>query len=116
MCRFCLHYYIWRANRRSGIFGLNNQPVNYTAIGNFTAQSFFTNLKTQEKIPSLSWSYTAGAKYRTLHCLSALLARTDTPQGSKTDNMRSSYLEATIHHDSKPTLRTLSWRVILTAI
>lgn len=48
-----------------GIFGLNNQPVNFTVLGNHTAPSFLTTLKDQGKIPSLTWSYTAGAKYRT---------------------------------------------------
>ncbi|KAK4216425.1 aspartic peptidase domain-containing protein [Rhypophila decipiens] len=47
-----------------GIFGLNNQPVNFTVLGNHTAPSFITTLKDQGKIPSVSWSYTAGAKYR----------------------------------------------------
>lgn len=47
-----------------GIFGLNNQPVNFTTLGNYSAPSFLTTLKDQKKIPSLSWSYTAGAKYR----------------------------------------------------
>ncbi|OIW24827.1 acid protease [Coniochaeta ligniaria NRRL 30616] len=47
-----------------GIFGLNNQPVNYTQLGNYSAPSFLTTLKDQNKIPSLSWSYTAGARYR----------------------------------------------------
>ncbi|KAK3372113.1 aspartic peptidase domain-containing protein [Podospora didyma] len=47
-----------------GVFGLNNQPLNFTVLGNFSAPSFLTTLKDQKKIPSLSWSYTAGAKYR----------------------------------------------------
>jgi hypothetical protein len=46
---------------------LGTQPVNYTTIGNFSAPSFFTSLRSQQLIPSLSWSYTAGAKYRKLH-------------------------------------------------
>jgi hypothetical protein len=52
------------ANSRSGIFGLGTQPVNYSTIGNFSAPSFFTSLRSQDLIPSLSWSYTAGAIYR----------------------------------------------------
>jgi hypothetical protein len=44
--------------------GLNSQPVNFSVLGNFSAPSFFTTLKDQKKIPSLSWSYTAGARYR----------------------------------------------------
>ena len=47
-----------------GIFGLNSQPVNFSSLGNHTAPSFITSLKDSNKIPSLSWSYTAGAKYR----------------------------------------------------
>ncbi|KAK4443484.1 aspartic peptidase domain-containing protein [Podospora aff. communis PSN243] len=47
-----------------GIFGLNGQPVNFTSLGNQSTSSFFTTLKDEKKIPSLSWSYTAGAKYR----------------------------------------------------
>ncbi|TVY48733.1 hypothetical protein LOCC1_G002310 [Lachnellula occidentalis] len=47
-----------------GLFGLGTQPVNYSSIGNFSAPSYFSSLKAQNLIPSLSWSYTAGAKYR----------------------------------------------------
>ncbi|KAJ6113554.1 hypothetical protein N7523_006871 [Penicillium sp. IBT 18751x] len=47
-----------------GIFGLNSQPVNFTSLGNFSSPSFITTLKNEGTIPSLSWSYTAGAKYR----------------------------------------------------
>ncbi|KAH8898702.1 acid protease [Thozetella sp. PMI_491] len=47
-----------------GIFGLNNQPVNFSSLGNYSATSFVTTLKDQKLIPSLSWSYTAGARYR----------------------------------------------------
>lgn len=46
------------------MLGLSTQPVNYTTTGNFSAPSFFTSLRSQNLIPSLSWSYTAGAKYR----------------------------------------------------
>ncbi|KAI1336017.1 acid protease [Xylariaceae sp. FL0016] len=46
-----------------GVFGLNNQPVNFSTLGNSTP-SFITTLKDQQMIPSLSWSYTAGAQYR----------------------------------------------------
>ena len=48
----------------SGIFGLNNQPVNFSTLGNTSVPSFVSTLKDQGKIPSISWSYTAGAKYR----------------------------------------------------
>ncbi|KAK4120755.1 acid protease [Parathielavia appendiculata] len=47
-----------------GIFGINNQPLNFSSLRNHSTPSFFTSLKDQNKIPSLSWSYTAGAKYR----------------------------------------------------
>ncbi|KAI0191942.1 acid protease [Astrocystis sublimbata] len=47
-----------------GLFGLNNQPVNFTSLGNFSSPSFLTTLKDKGMIPSMSWSYTAGAKYR----------------------------------------------------
>ncbi|KAL8731577.1 MAG: hypothetical protein Q9181_004242 [Wetmoreana brouardii] len=45
-----------------GTFGLGQQPTNLT---NFTDPhpSFLTSLHDQHLIPSLSWSYTAGAKY-----------------------------------------------------
>ena len=47
----------------TGLFGLTNQP---TGLSNFTVSnpSFLTDLKTQNLIPSLSWAYTAGARYR----------------------------------------------------
>lgn len=48
----------------SGIFGLNSQPVNFSSVGNYSSSSFLTTLKDQDIIPSLSWSYTAGARYR----------------------------------------------------
>ncbi|KAL8767209.1 MAG: hypothetical protein Q9209_006214 [Squamulea sp. 1 TL-2023] len=46
-----------------GTFGLGQQPTNLT---NFTNPhpSFLTNLYNRDLIPSLSWSYTAGAPYR----------------------------------------------------
>ncbi|KAK4151233.1 acid protease [Chaetomidium leptoderma] len=47
-----------------GILGINNQPLNYSSLGNHSSPSFFTTMKEQKKIPTLSWSYTAGAKYR----------------------------------------------------
>jgi hypothetical protein len=47
-----------------GLFGLNPEPVNFTTIGNFSALSYLSSLKAQDAIPSLSWSYTAGAYYR----------------------------------------------------
>ncbi|RDW77801.1 hypothetical protein BP6252_05854 [Coleophoma cylindrospora] len=47
-----------------GTFGLGTQPVNYTDLGNFSTPSYFMTLKSQNLIPSLSWSFTAGAKYQ----------------------------------------------------
>jgi hypothetical protein len=48
----------------SGVFGLSTQPLNYSQIGNYSAPSYFSTLRSKRMIPSLSWSYTAGAKYR----------------------------------------------------
>ncbi|KAF7944211.1 hypothetical protein EAE96_010613 [Botrytis aclada] len=48
----------------TGIFGLGTQPLNFTTIGNFSSESYFSSLWSQKLIPSLTWSYTAGAKYR----------------------------------------------------
>ncbi|EPE36619.1 Acid protease [Glarea lozoyensis ATCC 20868] len=47
-----------------GIFGLGTQPLNYSSLGNFSAPSYFVSLRDQNLIPSLSWSYTAGARYQ----------------------------------------------------
>ncbi|RDW59123.1 hypothetical protein BP5796_12047 [Coleophoma crateriformis] len=47
-----------------GLFGLGTQPVIYSTFGNFSAPSYFVTLRNQSLIPSLSWSYTAGASYR----------------------------------------------------
>jgi hypothetical protein len=38
--------------------------VIYSTFGNFSAPSYFVTLWNQSLIPSLSWSYTAGASYR----------------------------------------------------
>ena len=59
---------------RRGIFGLNNQQLNFSTLGNETTDAFLTTLKNANKIPSLSWSYTAGAKYR--KCDKITLAQT----------------------------------------
>ncbi|KAB8291622.1 hypothetical protein EYC80_006422 [Monilinia laxa] len=48
----------------TGVFGLGTQPVNFTTIGNSSARSYFSSLWSEKLIPSLAWSYTAGAKYR----------------------------------------------------
>ncbi|KAK4199485.1 aspartic peptidase domain-containing protein [Triangularia verruculosa] len=47
-----------------GIFGLSNQPMNFTSLGNTSSPSFLTTLKDKRMIPSFSYSYTAGARYR----------------------------------------------------
>lgn len=47
-----------------GLFGLGTQPVLYETFGNYSAPSFFQTLRAKNLIPSLSWSYTAGASYR----------------------------------------------------
>ncbi|KAI0553194.1 aspartic peptidase domain-containing protein [Xylaria curta] len=47
-----------------GVFGLHDQPINFSSLGNSSAPSFLTSLKDHNNIPSLSWSYTAGARYR----------------------------------------------------
>ena len=57
-------------NFYTGLFGLRDQPTNFTASqdsNNLTDTvpypSFLTTLKNQSLIPSLSWAYTAGATY-----------------------------------------------------
>lgn len=52
-----LDYYV-------GLFGLGQQPTNLSTYVN-PQPSFLTNLRTKNMISSLSWSYTAGAPYRT---------------------------------------------------
>ena len=47
---------------RVGMFGLNSQPTNLSSYSN-SYPSFLASLKTQNLIPSLSWAYTAGARY-----------------------------------------------------
>ena len=48
-----------------GMFGLSSQPTNFSLLANSTP-SFLTTLKAMNIIPSLSWGYTAGARYRKL--------------------------------------------------
>ena len=45
-----------------GMFGLNQQPTNLSTFSN-SYPSFLTTLKSRNLIPSLSWAYTAGARY-----------------------------------------------------
>lgn len=47
-----------------GTFGLGTDSVNFTTIGNSSSLTFFSALRSYKMIPSLSWSYTAGANYR----------------------------------------------------
>jgi len=46
-----------------GFFGLTPRPTNFTDFTN-PQPSFLQTLKNNSQIPSLSWSYTAGAPYR----------------------------------------------------
>ena len=46
-----------------GIFGLGHQPYNFTNFQD-PQPSFLTTMRNKNLIPSLSWAYTAGAKYR----------------------------------------------------
>ena len=46
-----------------GYIGINPQPTNFTDLSN-PIPSLFKNMQTQGKIPSLTYSYTAGAPYR----------------------------------------------------
>lgn len=46
-----------------GLLGVTNQPTNFTAFDD-PRPSFLSTLKTQNKIPSLSYAYSAGAQYR----------------------------------------------------
>ncbi|KAL9121151.1 MAG: hypothetical protein Q9187_002296 [Circinaria calcarea] len=46
-----------------GMFGLGQQPTNLSTYDN-SQPSFLATLKTRNMIPSLSWSYTAGAHYQ----------------------------------------------------
>ena len=46
-----------------GMFGLGQQPTNFTNLTE-SHPSFLATLKNKNLIPSLSWSYTAGAPYR----------------------------------------------------
>ena len=46
-----------------GMFGLSQQPTNLTNLTD-PRPSFLTTLRSKNIIPSLSWGYTAGARYR----------------------------------------------------
>lgn len=47
----------------TGVFGLQQLPINLTSFSQ-PRQSFLSALRASNLIPSLSWSYTAGAHYR----------------------------------------------------
>ncbi|EPE32901.1 Acid protease [Glarea lozoyensis ATCC 20868] len=55
-----------------GQLGLSPQPTNFTDLNN-PKPSFMMLLKQQNQIPSLSYSYTAGAKYRLKEVLGSLV-------------------------------------------
>ncbi|KAH8696277.1 aspartic peptidase domain-containing protein [Talaromyces proteolyticus] len=55
-----------------GIFALNPRPTNFTTL-NDPHPSFMSLLKNQSYIPSLSYSYTAGAPYRLNKALGRLI-------------------------------------------
>jgi hypothetical protein len=46
-----------------GLFGLTPRPTNFSTYGH-PIPSFMENLRTNNIIPSTSWSYTAGNQYR----------------------------------------------------
>jgi hypothetical protein len=71
-----------------GVLALNPRPTNFTTL-NDPQTSFMTLLKDQNVIPSLSYSYTAGAPYRLNKALGTLiLGGYDT---SKFENTSSTY-------------------------
>jgi hypothetical protein len=51
-----------------GLFGLHPKTTNLTDL-NQNIPSFLSTLKTKRLIPSVSWGFTQGAEYRTLHGL-----------------------------------------------
>jgi hypothetical protein len=55
-----------------GMLGLNPRPTNFTTLNN-PQPSFLTRLKNDSSIPSLSYSYTAGAPYRLNKALGSLI-------------------------------------------
>ena len=55
-----------------GVFGLDPRPSNFSDF-NSGQPSFLGSLKKHNKIPSLSWAYTAGAYYRQNHVPGSLI-------------------------------------------
>lgn len=54
-----------------GVFGVNPKPTNFTSFDN-GSPSYMTLLKEQKHIPSLSFGYTTGARYRFTGVLASL--------------------------------------------
>jgi hypothetical protein len=63
-----------------GEFGLTPRPTNFTNF-NEPHPSFIQTLKNQSMIPSLSWSYTAGAPYREYVCPCSKISIYENPSG-----------------------------------
>ena len=55
-----------------GFFGLTPRPTNFSTFNNPTP-SYVQNLKETDRIPSLSWAYTAGNQYRPGNVLGSLI-------------------------------------------
>lgn len=55
-----------------GMFGVNPKPTNFTSF-NEGSPSYITQLKAQGDIPSVSFGYTAGARYRFTGVLASLV-------------------------------------------
>lgn len=55
-----------------GIFGLNDQPTNFSNYNN-PIPSYFKSLNNSNLIPSLTWSYTAGNQYSLKKVLGSLI-------------------------------------------
>ena len=55
-----------------GLFGLAPEPTNFSTTFSEPKQSFMVTLKEAKKIPSLSYGYTAGAKYSNKGVLGSL--------------------------------------------
>ncbi|KAF2841866.1 acid protease, partial [Patellaria atrata CBS 101060] len=55
-----------------GIFGVHPKPTNFSGLGNITSPSFMSTLREQNLIPSLSFGFTAGARYQFTGVLASL--------------------------------------------
>ncbi|EPS36985.1 hypothetical protein H072_9435 [Dactylellina haptotyla CBS 200.50] len=56
-----------------GVLGLNPRPTNFSDDFNNPVPSYLQNLRSNNFIPSLSWSYTAGNQYRSDQALGQLI-------------------------------------------